>query len=404
MRRSKVEVMENELKREAEKIESNPEQDKERFVQIKAEIEEYEKGKSKGAIIRSRAQYALEGERSTKFFLNLEKKKQRKKHITELENEKGDRITDFVEIIREVEHFYKELFKKEGVKQECVEDVLNTVSARLSESEKNICERDIGIEEIKEAIKQTKKNKSPGSDGLTHEFYQTFVETVAPILWKVYRSMEESGVMPESMGLGVITILYKNKGSPLKLENYRPLSLLNTDYKILTKVLANRIKEVVGSIVSPSQAYSIKGRDITDTICTIRDVVEGMGKDGKGGLVLSIDLNKAFDRVEHSFIEQTMGKFGFGERIQKWIKLIYENAKSCVKVNGILTDPFPLERSVRQGCPLSALLYSITAEPLATLIKKDKEIKGIQIPNGGLSIIHQYADDTTFTVRDIEHK
>ncbi len=402
MRRSKVEVMENELKREAEKIESNPEQDKEHFVQIKAEIEEYEKGKSKGAIIRSRAQYALEGERSTKFFLNLEKKKQRKKHITELENEKGDRITDFVEIIREVEHFYKELFKKEGVKQECVEEVLNTVSARLSESEKNICERDIGIEEIKEAIKQTKKNKSPGSDGLTHEFYQTFVETVAPILWKVYRSMEESGVMPESMGLGVITILYKNKGSPLKLENYRPLSLLNTDYKILTKVLANRIKEVVGSIVSPSQAYSIKGRDITDTICTIRDVVEGMGKDGKGGLVLSIDLNKAFDRVEHSFIEQTMGKFGFGERIQKWIKLIYENAKSCVKVNGILTDPFPLERSVRQGCPLSALLYSITAEPLATLIKKDKEIKGIQIPNGGLSIIHQYADDTTFTVRDIE--
>ncbi len=100
-------------------------------------------------------------------------------------------------------------------------EVLNTVSARLSESEKNICERDIGIEEIKEAIKQTKKNKSPGSDGLTHEFYQTFVETVAPILWKVYRSMEESGVMPESMGLGVITILYKNKGSPLKLENYR---------------------------------------------------------------------------------------------------------------------------------------------------------------------------------------
>lgn len=68
--------------------------------------------------------------------------------------------------------------------------------------------------------------------------------------------------------------------------------------------------------------------------------------------MLSIDLHKAFDRVEHSFIEQTMGKFGFGERIQKWIKLIYENAKSCVKVNGMLTDPFPLERSVRQGCPL----------------------------------------------------
>lgn len=136
MRRSKVEVMENELKRVAEKIESNPEQDKECFMQIKAEIEEYDKEKSERAIIRSRAQYALEGERSMKFFLNLEKKKQRKKHITELENEKGDKITDYVEIIREVEIFYKKLFKKEGVKQECVDEVLNTVSARLSESEK----------------------------------------------------------------------------------------------------------------------------------------------------------------------------------------------------------------------------------------------------------------------------
>ncbi len=207
--------------------------------------------------------------------------------------------------------------------------------------------------------------------------------------------------MPESMSLGVISILYKNKGSRLKLENYRPLSLLNTDYKILTKVFANRIKKIVGSIISPSQAYSIPGRDITDTVCTIRDVVDSMGKDGEGGLILCMDLNKAFDRVEHSFIEQVMRKFGFGERILRWINLLYSKSKSCVKINGVLTNDFPLERSVRQGCPLSALLYSITAEPLATLIKRDKEIRGIQMPYGGMSIIHQYADDTTFTVKDI---
>lgn len=307
-----------------------------------------------------------------------------------------------MEIIKVVELFYKELFKKEGVKQECVDEVLSTVGAKLSEEEKNMCEKDINIEEIKEAVKQTKPNKSPGADGLTNEFYKTFIDILAPILWKLYRNMEERGKMPESMGLGIITILYKNKGSPLKLENYRPLSLLNSDYKILTKVLANRIKKVVGGIISPTQVYSIIGRDITDSICTIRDVVESMAKDGEGGLILSMDLNKAFDRVEHSFMEQTMRRFGFGERILKWIRLIYKNAKSCVKINGVLTDAFPLERSVRQGCPLSALLYSITSEPLATLIRGDKEIRGIQIPYGGMSIIHQYADDTTFTVKDIE--
>jgi len=115
-----------------------------------------------------------------------------------------------------------------------------------------------------------------------------------------------------------------------------------------------------------------------------------------------VDLNKAFDRVEHSFIEQTLKKYGFGDKIRKWIKVIYDNARSCVKINGVLTDSFALERSVRQGCPLSAMLYSIIAEPLASLIKRDKSIRGIQMPYGGVSVIHQYADDTTFTVRDME--
>lgn len=157
MRRSKAEALENALKEEVEKIDNNPEHGEECFVRLKTELEEYEKEKSKGAIIRSRAQYALEGERRTHFFLNLENKKQRRKHIVELENGKGDKINYFSVIIEEVENFYKELFKKEGVKQECVDEVLGTVNVKLDEDEKNMCERDIDIEEIKSAINQTKK-------------------------------------------------------------------------------------------------------------------------------------------------------------------------------------------------------------------------------------------------------
>lgn len=80
---------------------------------------------------------------------------------------------------------------------------------------------------------------------------------------------------------------------------------------------------------------------------------------------------------------------------------MYSGAKSCVKCNGVLTDTFPIERSVRQGCPLSALLYSVSTEPLAVLILGDKEVRGVGIPGGGVSVIHQYADDTTFTVKDV---
>lgn len=400
-RTCKVDTMFKLLEIEVEKMENNPGYTKELYCQIKAEIEEYENEKCKGAIVRSRAQYVLEGERCTKYFMNLEKKKQGKKFITELDNGEGGKVTDYVEIIERVEAFYKNLFKTENIKQEYVDKVLDAVSIGLTEEDRNMCDGDISLEEIEEAIIQAKPNKSPGSDGLTHEFYKTFLKILAPVLLKLFRSMEEKKEVPKSMCLGVIMILFKNKGSSLKLENYRPLSLLNTEYKILTKILANRLKRVIGSIIAPNQAYSIPGRDITDTICTIRDVVGSMGNDQEGGVVLCVDLNKAFDRVEHHYMEQTMRKFGFGDRILKWISLLYSNAESCVKVNGVLTDPFPLERSVRQGCPMSALLYSISVEPLAIMVRADKKIRGIQIPHSGVSVIHQYADDTTFTTKDV---
>ena len=223
--------------------------------------------------------------------------------------------------------------------------------------------------------------------------------SLCPILLKVYREMERLGKVSESMATGLITVLFKNRGSKLQLGNYRGLSLLNTDYKILAKALANRIKTVVRTIVSSTQAYSIPGRDIADTIGSVRDVVRHMKEEG--GVVLSVDFNKAFDRVEHEFMFRALERFGFGQKLVKWIRLLYSNAKSRVKCNGVLTDSFRLERSVRQGCPLSALLYSITAEPLATMLKKDKHIQGINIPGGGRSLIHQYADDTSITVRDL---
>lgn len=241
---------------------------------------------------------------------------------------------------------------------------------------------------------------SPGSDGLISEFYKMFIDSISPILQKLYTSMETEQEVPESIATGLITILYKDKGSRHKLENYRPLSLLNTDYKILAKVLANRIKRVAPTIISTTQSYGVPGRDIADAISTIRDVTEHMKKEQ--GIVLSLDLNKAFDRVEHTFLFECLKKYGFGQRMRTWIQLLYNNANSRVKVNGTLTDSFSLERSVRQGCPMSAILYSITAEPLAMMIKNDVGIRGIKLPHNGESKIQHYADDITCTVMDME--
>lgn len=110
------------------------------------------------------------------------------------------------------------------------------------------------------------------------------------------------------MATGMLTILFKNKGSNLKRKHFRPISILNGDYKMLAKVLANRIKRVIRTIISSTQAYSV-GRDLMDTICTITDVVSYMDNDGERGIVLSMDLDTFFDRVEHGFLINTMKTF-----------------------------------------------------------------------------------------------
>ena len=373
----------------------------ERISRLQAELADIDLKRCEGAIVRSRAQYAVEGERSTAFFLGLEKVKQEKCYLESLENKDGQVVTDLVDIAATVQSFYADLFSKDACDSSVTEQILSKIGAKLTEAESAGCDQDILLSDIEAAVNSMQSNKSPGSDGLTSDFYKVFLVDLAPILLRVFREMERKQQVPESMTMGIIPLVFK-KGKKESLENYRPISLLNTDYKILMKILANRFKEVLASIIEPTQAYSVPGREVSDTVRTISDVIEWMKTDGQGGIVLSLDFNKAFDRVEHHFLFKVLGRMGFGARMLTWVKLLYGSAKSRVKVNGLLTDPFRLERSVRQGCPLSSILYSIVAEPLAAPLKQNKQIKGIELPGGGVSVVQQFADDTTITVRDMD--
>ncbi|KAK2878205.1 hypothetical protein Q8A73_012386 [Channa argus] len=261
-----------------------------------------------------------------------------------------------------------------------------------------MCDGDLHPEEISAAIAEMHRARSPGLDGLSAEFYQSYKDLLSPVLFRLFSAMQTENRCAESFVRGVITLVYKNKGARTDLGNYRPISLLNTDYKILAKVLASRLKRVIGSIVGPTQTYSIPGRDIADCILSTRFSFQQLM--ATGGIYLSVDLEKAFDRVSHEFLFECLGVFGFGPTFRAWVELLYGRATSVVKCNGFLTDPFPLERSVRQGCPLSAMLYAIVAEPLAKLILSDTKINGIQSPTGSDFRIAQYADDINIMVKD----
>lgn len=139
----------------------------------------------------------------------------------------------------------------------------------------------------------------------------------------LFFDIEKSNKLPDSMGLSIITLLFK-KGERTQIGNYRPISLLNSDYKILAKILANRLKRVIGTVVNVNQAYGIPGRDIADTILSLQYFIDKMCK--TSGVLISLDFNKAFDRVEHEFLWSVLTKFGFGDRFINWLRLLYSSA------------------------------------------------------------------------------
>ena len=180
------------------------------------------------------------------------------------------------------------------------------------------------------------------------------------------------------------------------MKNWRPISLLNTVYKIASGSIANRVKTYLDKIINPDQTGFIKGRNLAENIRTIYDIMQYTEDENIPGLLLLIDFEKAFDSVSWSFIQKSLQFFNFGTSIQKWVRLFYTNCTSAVNQCGHMSESFTgtLYRGCRQGDPLSPYLFLICAEILAILIRRNSDIKGINLVDKGKKIT-MLADDTS---------
>ena len=161
------------------------------------------------------------------------------------------------------------------------------------------------------------------------------------------------------------------------------------------------MQQTLNNIIGENQTAAIKNRTILHTLSTIRDIIDISNKLNKNLSVISLDFLKAFDRLDLNFIFLALRQFGYGQKFIQMIKVCYNDIQSKIKVNGLLSAPFTIMRSVRQGCPLSVLLYIIVAEVLAIFIIADTIVKRVQIGTHEIKIIN-FADDTTIFLRDIE--
>ena len=362
---------------------------------VKKELEIELLTDAKGAQLRARMQWAEEGEATTSYFLQQEKVLSKQKFISRIRRLDGMVVSQPAELLSAWSEFYSQLYTAQNLDTVAQDSFLGQLERKLSPDEATCCDGPLTFEECERALRQMPNHKSPGLDGLPAEFYVSFWNILGRDLVNVLNACFSSRYLSASQRSGLITLLYK-KDDKLEMPNWRPITLLCVDYKILSKALANRLLKVIRQLISADQSCGIPGRFIGENIRLMHDIIDYANDHHLPGVILSLDQEKAFDRVDWIFMQRVLATMGFGDNFRAWVSLLYRSANSRILVNGFLTEPFPVSRGVRQGCPLSPLLYVLVAESLACAIRADPEIDGFSIPFSNINPkLSQYADDTT---------
>lgn len=323
------------------------------------------------------------------------RKQQAKNTISKIRNPKTQNICSELKGIQQsFELYYKDLYTQPARADiPTIERFLDSLDLpSIGEQHNRALVAEITAQELNSAISRLKANKAPGTDGYPSEWYKTFRPQITSMLLNCFNHTLKTGEAPQSWREAVISIIPKEGKDRRECSSYRPISVLNVDYKLYASILSKRLEVIIPELVDLDQTGFIQNRQTQDNLRRALQVMNHIITENMSAVLVSLDAEKAFDSVGWDYLYRVLARFGFKDGFVNCIKTLYASPTARIKVNGHVSRTIHLQRGTRQGCPLSPALFALFIEPLAQAIREDSGIKGIPI-RGDEHKTCMYADD-----------
>eukprot|EP00253_Pinus_taeda_P008550 PITA_08550 len=318
--------------------------------------------------------------------------------ILEIKNKEGEPLKnhhDISALLRE--HFNSIAQEPHLDREEAIKELLKAIPKSINSDQNWALCREITLGEVEEAVNSMPNDKAPGPDGFTINFYKACWHIVKQEVWDVVKDCRRSGSILKSINSTFIALIPKGEEANTP-EKFRPIALCNVIYKIIAKVIANKLKPILPGIISEEQSGYVEGRQILDNILLAQEMIHTLHSRKETGMLMQLDISKAYDKVSWRYLEAILEAFGFCRQWISWVLALIRSSRFSILVNGAPSEPFSPSRGIRQGDPLSPFLFVILMEGLSRIIAKkraDAVIKGLQPIRTLPATTHQqFVDDT----------
>jgi hypothetical protein len=376
------------LKKQIELLKANYAENHEKIFELERTLGRIVDSEIKSKLLEIKSFECLHAEKATEHFLNIIKKTAKTSTLSDIKDVNGTDFETDLDRNAYITNFYSSLYRKDEAVEGEIEDFLGpeicahpvVSGSKLTEAKRASLDSPLRIEELDIALNKANFRSAPGIDGFSYRFIIRFWDIYRRALFECACESFELGVMPDAFRTASIRLIPK-KGDVSQIKNWRPISLLSNFYKIISRTINNRLKKVMDRVLSRSQKGFNKSRQIQEVIINSMETMDYCKRHNIKGAMVSVDVSKAFDSVDHGYMEKVYRFFGFGPQICKWLATIGTGRNAHVLLaNDELSVAFQLEKGHAQGDAPSPLLYNMAAQICIWKVELDPQIKSVYDP------------------------